>query len=57
MVIWKAGTSIDFTDYSTPDIGDTSDATFTVDESGGNARLKFTSSAGTWVVDVITRAL
>ena len=57
MVIWKAGASINFTDYSTPDIGDTSDATFTVDESGGNARLKFTSSAGTWTVKVITRTL
>jgi hypothetical protein len=57
MVIWKAGASIDFTDYSTPDIGDTSGATFTVDESGGNARLKFTCASGTWSVKVITRAL
>ena len=57
IAIWKAGTSIDFTDYSTPDIGDTSDATFTMDESGGNARLKFTSSAGTWTVKLALRAL
>ena len=57
MAIWKAGTSIDYTDYSTPDIGDTSGATFVVDESGGNARLKFTCASGTWTVKVITRAL
>ena len=57
IAIWKAGASITFTDYSTPDIGNTSDATFTMDESGGNARLKFTSSAGTWSVKSAVRTL
>jgi len=57
IAIWKAGASITFTDYSTPDIGNTSDATFTMDESGGNARLKFTSSAGTWAVKSAVRTL
>jgi len=55
---WKplAGT-IQFTDFSTPDIGDTSDATFTMDGSLANARLKFTSSTGSWTVKVATRTL
>jgi len=57
IAIWKAGASITFTDYSTPDVGNTSDATFTMDESGGNARLKFTSSAGTWSVKSAVRTL
>jgi hypothetical protein len=57
MAIWKAGTSIDYTEYSTPDIGDTSGATFVVDESGGNARLKFTVASGTWTVKIAIRAL
>lgn len=57
IAIWKAGASITFTDYSTPDVGNTSDATFTMDESGGNARLKFTSSAGTWTVKSAVRTL
>ena len=55
---WKplAGT-IEFTDFSTPDIGDTSDATFSMDGSAANARLKFTSSTGSWTVKVTARSL
>jgi len=56
--VWKPLTgTIQFTDFSTPDIGNTSDATFTMDGSAANARLKFTSSAGTWTVKIATRAL
>jgi hypothetical protein len=57
---WKTFTGtagIQFTDFSTPDIGDTSDATFTMDGSGANARLKFTSSTGSWAVSSSVRAL
>ena len=55
--IWKGGSSIEYTDYSTPDIGDSSDAVFTMDLSSALARLKFTASAGTWTVKTSLRAL
>ena len=57
--VWKGadgGGTIKYTDFSTPDIGDTSDATFTMDLSAAKARLKFTSSAGTWIVSSSIRA-
>ena len=59
MGVWKGadgGGTIKYTDFSTPDIGDTSDATFTMDLSAAKARLKFTSSAGTWIVSSSIRA-
>ena len=59
MGVWKGadgGGTIKYTDISTPDIGDTSDATFTMDLSAAKARLKFTSSAGTWIVSSSIRA-
>ena len=46
MAVWD-GTNVEYTDTSTNDIGDTSDESFVVDISGGNARLKFTAGAGT----------
>ena len=55
---WKPLTgTIQFTDFSTPDIGDTSDATFVMDGAGANARLKLQSETGSWTVKVATRAL
>ena len=58
MGVWKnGGTDIQYTDFSTPDLGDTSDATFTMDLNSALARLKFTSSAGTWTVKTAVRAL
>lgn len=56
MAVWD-GTSVEFTDTSTNDIGDTLEEIFTVDISGGNARLKFTSGTGTWTVKTAIRAL
>ena len=54
MTVWD-GTNVEYTDTSTNDIGDTSDESFVVDISGGNARLKFTAGAGTWTVKVSVR--
>ena len=54
MTVWD-GTNVEYTDTSTNDIGDTSDESFVVDISGGNARLKFTAGAGTWAVKVSAR--
>jgi hypothetical protein len=54
MAVWD-GTNVEYTDTSTNDIGDTSDESFVVDISGGNARLKFTAGAGTWTVKVSAR--
>ncbi len=56
MAVWD-GTNVEFTDTSTNDIGNTLDEIFTVDISGGNARLKFTSGTGTWTVKTAVRAL
>jgi hypothetical protein len=56
MVI-EDGTSVEFTDVSTNDIGNTAQAIFTVDIVGGLLRLKFTNSSGTWTVKTIIRAL
>ena len=54
MAVWD-GTNVEYTDTSTNDIGNTSDESFVVDISGGNARLKFTAGAGTWTVKVSAR--
>jgi hypothetical protein len=54
MAVWD-GTNVEYTDTSTNDIGNTSDESFVVDISGGNARLKFTADVGTWTVKVSAR--
>ena len=51
------GTNVEFTDTSTNDIGNTAQAIFTVDISGGVIRLKFTNTSGTWIVKTAIRAL
>jgi len=51
------GTNVEFTDTSTNDIGNTAQAIFTVDISGGLIRLKFTNTSGTWIVKTAIRAL
>jgi hypothetical protein len=57
MAVWNNSGSVEFTDTSTNDIGDTLDESFVVDVSGANARLKFTSGTGTWTVKTAIRAL
>lgn len=54
--VWD-GSSIEYTDFSTADIGDSADAVWSMDISGGNARLKLSASAGTWTVKTTIRAL
>jgi hypothetical protein len=55
LAVWD-GSSIEYTETSTNDIGDTSGATFVTDISGGNARLKFSVTSGTWTVRTSVRA-
>ena len=54
--VWD-GSNIEYTDFSTADIGDSADAVWSMDISGGNARLKLSASAGTWTVKTTIRAL
>lgn len=53
MAIWTAG-SIEYTDTSTNDIGNTSNASFVVDTNSANVRLKFTTTSGTWTIKTAT---
>lgn len=54
MAVWN-NSSVEFTDTSTNDIGNTSGATFSVDTNTANVRLKFTVSSGTWTIKTATR--
>lgn len=56
MSVWSPG-SIEFTETSTADLGNTSQATFTVDILTGVARLRFSNTSGTWTVKTAVRAL
>jgi len=56
MSIWTDG-SIEFTDTSTNDIGNTRNADFTVDTNSGNVRLKFSVTSGTWTIKTSTKLL
>ena len=57
VMVVSNGTIVEFTDTSTNDIGNTAEAIFTADISGGLIRLKFTNSSGTWTVKTVIRAL
>ncbi len=56
MSVWSPG-SVEFTDTSTNDIGNTAQASFNVDVVSGVARLKFTNISGTWTVKTSIRSL
>jgi hypothetical protein len=56
MSVWN-GASVQFTDNSTLDIGDTSAVTMSVDLSGANARLLAGPSTGTWTVSTTYRLI
>jgi hypothetical protein len=56
MSVWN-GASVQFTDNSTLDIGDTSAVTMSVDLSGANARLLAGPSTGTWTVKTTYRLI
>jgi len=51
------GTSVAFTETSTQDLGDTSDVTLSVDISGGNMRLRATTTSDDWSVKSLIRAI
>ena len=51
------GTSVEFTETSTNDLGDTSDVTLSVDISGGNMRLLATVTSDDWSVKSLIRAI
>lgn len=56
--VWQAGTStVEFTDTSTNDIGDTLSEVFTVDVLSGNVRLKLTGDSNTWAVKTSVRMI
>ena len=56
MSVWSPST-VEYTDTSTNDIGNTAQASFVVDAVSGVARLKFTNLSGTWTVKTAVRAL
>lgn len=57
MAVWNGTNSVEFTDTSTNDIGNTLDEIFTVDANAGNIRLKLTTDTGTWSVKTAIRVI
>jgi len=51
------GTSVEFTETSTNDLGTTSDVTLSVDLSGGNIRLLATTLSNDWIIKTLIRGL
>ena len=51
------GTNVEFTETSTNDLGDTSDVTLSVDISGGNMRLRATTTSDDWSIKSLIRAI
>ena len=51
------GTSVEFTETSTQDLGDTSDVVLSVDISGGDMRLMATVASDDWSVKSLIRAI
>ena len=51
------GTNVSFAETSTTDLGDTSDVTFSVDISGGNMRLRATTTSSTWTIKALIRGI
>ena len=51
------GTYVEFTEYGTNDLGDTSQVTFTCDLSGGYLRLLATVTSDNWIIKTIVRSL
>ncbi len=51
------GTSVEYTETSTADLGNTSAVVFTVDISSGNMRLLATTTTDNWSVKTLTRTI
>jgi hypothetical protein len=56
MSIWS-GTSVNFTETSTTDFGDTSGLTFNMVVSSGNVILRTSGTTGNWTVKTIVRSI
>jgi hypothetical protein len=56
MSIWS-GSTAQFLETSTPSIGSTTDVTFSVVVSGGNAVLSSSATTAGWVVKTIVRTI
>jgi hypothetical protein len=51
------GTTVEFTETSTNDIGTTTDVTLSSDISGGNLRLVATTLSNDWIIKTLVRGL
>jgi len=52
--VWEAaGNTVQYAESSTPDLGDTSDLTFTVDINSNSVRLLATAASDNWSVKAI----
>lgn len=56
MAIWS-GSTVEYTDFSTNDLGDTSQIEFSVDILANQARLLATTTSNDWIVKTSVRAL
>ena len=57
VIIAHDGTSVEFTDVSTQDLGDTSSVVFTADLSGGDIRLLATVDTDNWEIKTFVKGL
>ena len=51
------GTNVEYVETSTQDLGNTSDVTLAVDLSGGDLRLRATTTSDNWVIKSLVRGL
>ena len=57
MAIWNTGTTVQYTETSTNDIGNTSGLTFNIIISGSSAILRASGVTGNWTVKTIIRSI
>jgi hypothetical protein len=57
MAIWNSGTTVQYTETSTNDIGNTSGLTFNMIISGSTAILRTSGVTGNWTVKTIVRSI
>ncbi len=53
----QAGSSVNFTETTTTDIGNTTSVSFTVLVSGSNLALTGSSTTGSWTIKAIVRGI
>jgi len=56
MAVWE-GSNVEYTDYSTADLGDTLPISFTVDVSAPAVRLNAIITSGSWTVQTGVRVI